>query len=74
MIGAPPIMPCSLVRMTASSKPSSAAIVDRPVDTPAPRLQIAPGKSSIAARRTITLRGPNGSDVMSSSGMRSSPE
>ena len=59
---------------TASSNPSSAAIVDRPVETPAPRLQIAPGKSSIAARRTITLRGPNGSGLMSSTGMRSSPE
>jgi len=68
------MMPCSLVRMAASSRPSSAAMVDSPVDTPAPRLQIAPGNSSIAARRTITLRGPNGSGWMLSWGMRSSPE
>ena len=60
VMGAPPIRPCSLVRCTASSKPSSAAIVESPVETPAPRLQIAPGNSSIAARRTITFRGPNG--------------
>jgi hypothetical protein len=43
VIGAPPMIPCSLVRIAASSTPSSAAIVDSPVDTPAPRLQIAPG-------------------------------
>ena len=59
---------------TASSNPSSAATVDKPVETPAPRLQIADGYSSIAARLTITLRGPNAIGLISATGTRNSPE
>ncbi len=69
----PPVTPLSMLSVSESATPSSAATDGMPAGTPMPRLVTAPGVTSMAARRAITLRSSSGIGARVSTGTRMSP-
>ena len=63
-----------IAQVTASSQPSSSRISGTSGEIPNPRFTASPAASSSAARRAITLSGPNATRSNSSRGFLASPE
>ena len=72
--GTPPIAPASVVSMIWSLMPSSATTLPTSAGMPTPRLRMAPGRSSMAERRAITLRSLSGIVATADTGIFTWPE
>ena len=66
--GMPPIVPGSVVSVTASRMPSSLATPATSSGMPMPRLTTMPGRSASAARRAMIVRISNGSGAKLAAG------